>query len=73
MKALHLAIAIAVGVTIGCVLGTAVNSAVNWYAGGSGDPRCMYGLAGYVEIHFVDNKGDVIGCEYRPDIARRAR
>ena len=71
MNKLHLAIAIAVGVTIGSVLGTVVNCAINWYAGGSGDPRCMYEFTGYVEIHFIDGKGDVIGCEYRPDIVQR--
>jgi hypothetical protein len=58
------------GMVIGALLSAVYQCMSAWYHGGSPDPRCVYGMEGYVEIHKLDDpkRGDRVSCEYRPDI-----
>lgn len=55
------------GLAVGTLLGVATHCAYAWYQGGSPDPRCVYGLRGYVEVHVLDSR-ERVSCEYRPEV-----
>jgi hypothetical protein len=58
------------GLAIGALLMVAGLCVYAKYHGGSADPRCVFGLRGYVEVRMLENAPvqDQVFCRYRPDV-----
>lgn len=69
---LRLVQAVLVGIAIGFLLVIGYRSADAWYHGHSADPRCVYGIRGFVEVHALGRtrKLDRVTCQYRPETGR---
>ena len=58
---------ILVGLLEGTILGIGLLAAQAWYRGTSMDPRCVFGVRGYVDRHVIDDRRVMhVSCEYRP-------
>lgn len=68
---LRLIQAVLLGIAIGLILTVSYRCADAWYHGHSADPRCMYGMRGFVEVRTLGRTRELdrVSCQYRPEAA----
>lgn len=69
-KFIRLLSAMFIWAVLGFLLSAGLRCALMWYHGGSPDPRCVYGMDGYVEVRVMGGSAaqDSVSCEYRPKV-----
>jgi hypothetical protein len=63
--------AVLAGAGIGAVAGALILCVWEWGHGASADPRCVFGVDGYmVVLYRLESGANRADCEYKPDIMR---
>lgn len=64
--------AVLIGAVLGYVLVVGYRCVESWSLGGTPDPRCVYGLKGYYEVHRLGKTRELdrVTCEYRQEVGR---
>ncbi len=55
---------------VAAVVSVFFQCAVGWFRNGTADPRCVFGVRGYLIHHYFNDDGTHVRCEYDPDVIR---